>query len=248
MSSCGIDLELIRSVVDAALLDRLEDLRELMCCGDTPAPTPPPSVDKFITGLAVTSNEIISQHSGKPIAEEHAIKATRNDGTEFEDYIVVPYPPEEIKVTGLSVTPKTDQSGELVGHDILLTQTDNTDFTITIPASGGTPPPVTVNTSYRIVDVPDDYTTLAADFDGRTILRATKDGDQYLTITRPDDAFVGKSLIIRKVAGDTGTFVYLDGQNATLSPPDAVYLRRVGSTATLVYVGGGVWDIYGELP
>ena len=93
------------------------------------------------------------------------------------------------------------------------------------------------------------YTTQAEDFNGFTIIRANHNGDQTITITKPDDSFIGKALIVRKTNGDVGTFVTLEaGDNVTISPADSTPLRRVGSSVTLVYIGDGVYDVFGELP
>ena len=93
------------------------------------------------------------------------------------------------------------------------------------------------------------YTTQAEDFNGFTIIRANRNGDQTITITKPDDSFIGKALIVRKTNGDVGTFVTMEaGVGVTLSPADSTPLRRVGSSATLVYTGEGNWDVFGELP
>ena len=93
------------------------------------------------------------------------------------------------------------------------------------------------------------YTTQAEDFNGFTIIRANHNGDQTITLTKPDDSFIGKALIVRKTNGGVGTFVTLKaGGGVTISPADSTPLRRVGSSATLVYTGGGNWDVFGELP
>lgn len=93
------------------------------------------------------------------------------------------------------------------------------------------------------------YTTQTDDFNGFSIIRANRNGDQTITVTKPDDSFIGKSLIVRKTNGDVGTFVTLKaGDGVTISPADSTPLRRVGSSATLVYTGEGNWDVFGELP
>lgn len=93
------------------------------------------------------------------------------------------------------------------------------------------------------------YTTLADDFNGYTIIRANRNGDQTITLTKPDDSFIGKALVVRKTNGDVGTSVTLKaGDDVTISPADSTPLRRVGSSATLLYTGEGNWDVFGELP
>lgn len=103
---------------------------------------------------------------------------------------------------------------------------------------------------YRINTQDEDYTLTGDDFNGRTIVRADKDGDQTITIPKPSsEDFVGKAIIIRKTNGIAGTFVNLvAGSDVSLLPEDATPVRRVGSSVTLVYVGNGVYDVFGELP
>ena len=103
---------------------------------------------------------------------------------------------------------------------------------------------------YRINTQADDYTLTGDDFNGRTIVRADKDGDQTITIPKPtSEDFVGKTIIVRKTNGTAGTFVNLvAGSDVSLLPEDATPVRRVGSSVTLVYVGNGVYDVFGELP
>lgn len=102
---------------------------------------------------------------------------------------------------------------------------------------------------YTLKTEDNHYTTQAEDFNGFTIIRANRNGDQTITVTKPDDSFIGKALIVRKTNGDVGTFVTLKaGADVTISPADSTPLRRVGSSATLVYTGAGNWDVFGELP
>lgn len=103
---------------------------------------------------------------------------------------------------------------------------------------------------YRINTQAEDYTLTGDDFNGRTIVRADKDGDQIITIPKPSsEDFVGKAIIVRKTNGVAGTFVNLvAGSDVSLLPEDATPVRRVGSSVTLVYVGNGVYDVFGELP
>ena len=103
---------------------------------------------------------------------------------------------------------------------------------------------------YRINTQAEDYTLVGDDFNGRTIVRADKAGDQTITIPKPtSEDFVGKAIIVRKTNGTAGTFVNLvSGSAVSLLPKDATPVRRVGSSVTLVYVGNGVYDVFGELP
>ena len=107
-----------------------------------------------------------------------------------------------------------------------------------------------MRTGYRLNTQAGDYTITGEDFNGRTLVRADKAGDMSVTIAKPlTEDFIGLSVTVRKTSGDAGTFTTLvAGAGVTLSPPDATILRRVGGSATLVYTGGGNWDIFGELP
>lgn len=106
-----------------------------------------------------------------------------------------------------------------------------------------------IGMGYTIKTENNHYTTQAEDYNGHTIVRANRNGDQTITITKPEEAFIGKSLIVRKTNGDVGSYVTLKaGEGVTILPADSTPLRRVGSSATLVYVGEGKWDVFGELP
>lgn len=101
---------------------------------------------------------------------------------------------------------------------------------------------------YRINDQAEDYTTTSEDFDGVTLIRCLKETDQAITVTKPDESFKGNTLTIRKVGWDeTSTVTILPGDGVTLTPSDGNVLRRSGSTVGLLYVGNGVFDIFGEL-
>ena len=108
----------------------------------------------------------------------------------------------------------------------------------------------TSGVGYRITTQSEDYTLVGEDFNGRTIVRADKDGDQTITIPKPlSEAFIGKSIIIRKTNGAAGTFVNLEAASGvSLLPEDTTPVRRVGSSVVLVYVGNGTYDVFGELP
>lgn len=106
-----------------------------------------------------------------------------------------------------------------------------------------------LNVGYTINSQAEDYTTQESDFNAKTIIRGTKDGDQTITITKPSDNYVGKTITIRKAAGGTSTSLTLaTDTGVTILPADISPLRRIGNTVTLVYTGSGVWDAYGELP
>lgn len=138
----------------------------------------------------------------------------------------------------------TNNSGGITGGKL----TNNT--TITVNNKDGSTATIDISgMGYTLKTENNHYTTQAADFNGFTIIRANYNGDQTITLTKPDDSFIGKALIVRKTNGGVGTFVTLKaGAGVTISPADSTPLRRVGSSATLVYTGGGNWDVFGELP
>ena len=139
------------------------------------------------------------------------------------------------------------------GYWLDFTRNDNTkvnvDMTAIINELVNTLRTQILGMGYTLKTVNNHYTTQAEDFNGFTIIRANHNGDQTITLTKPDDSFIGKALIVRKTNGGVGTFVTLKaGGGVTISPADSTPLRRVGSSATLVYTGGGNWDVFGELP
>lgn len=103
------------------------------------------------------------------------------------------------------------------------------------------------NRGYTLKTENNHYTTQSSDFNCRTIIRANRNGDQTITVTKPDESYIGKSLIIRKTS-TTGTTSIRGASGVTISPADISPLRRTGNTVTLVYVGNGEWDAFGELP
>ena len=139
------------------------------------------------------------------------------------------------------------------GYWLDFTRNDNTkvnvDMTAIINELVNTLRTQILGMGYTLKTENNHYTTQAEDFNGFTIIRANHNGDQTITLTKPDDSFIGKALIVRKTNGGVGTFVTLKaGGGVTISPADSTPLRRVGSSATLVYTGGGNWDVFGELP
>ena len=149
------------------------------------------------------------------------------------------------------------ERGEIVSRDggywLDFTRNDDTkvnvDMTTIINELVNTLRTQILGMGYTLKTEDNHYTTQAEDFNGFTIIRANRNGDQTITVTKPDDSFIGKALIVRKTNGDVGTFVTLKaGDDVTISPADSTPLRRVGSSATLVYTGGGNWDVFGELP
>lgn len=107
-----------------------------------------------------------------------------------------------------------------------------------------------LNLGYRINTQNEDYTLTSDDFDGRTLVRMNKNGNQVLTVPKPEsEDFIGRAVLIRKTAGAAGSLLtFQAGEGVTINPVDISPLRRIGSSATLVYVGNGIWDSFGELP
>ena len=103
--------------------------------------------------------------------------------------------------------------------------------------------------AFRINNQWNDYTTLEEDFDGATIIRCCGDTDQAITITMPpSEDFIGKTLSIRKIEfNETSTVTLLAGEGVSLNPADSNVLRRSGSSATLLYIGEGYFDVFCEL-
>lgn len=164
----------------------------------------------------------------------------------------------DINASGLVPNSPYIVSGVFVEHNggywLDFTRNDNTrvnvDMTDIINKVIKTTIEKVMREGYRINTQDEDYTLAGDDFDGRTIVRANKDGDQEITIPKPaTEDFIGKAIIIRKTNGAVGTFVNLvAGADVSLLPEDATPVRRVGSSVTLVYVGNGVYDVFGELP
>ena len=165
-----------------------------------------------------------------------------------------------IDIDASTLVPKSNPfivSGVFVSRDggywLDFTRNDNTkvnvDMTAIINELVNTLRTQILGMGYTLKTENNHYTTQAEDFNGFTIIRANHNGDQTITLTKPDDSFIGKALIVRKTNGGVGTFVTLKaGGGVTISPADSTPLRRVGSSATLVYTGGGNWDVFGELP
>ena len=167
---------------------------------------------------------------------------------------------EQIDIDASTLVPKSSPfivSGVFVSRDggywLDFTRNDNTkvnvDMTAIINELVNTLRTQILGMGYTLKTENNHYTTQAEDFNGFTIIRANHNGDQTITLTKPGDSFIGKALIVRKTNGAVGTFVTLKaGAGVIISPADSTPLRRVGSSATLVYTGGGNWDVFGELP
>lgn len=103
---------------------------------------------------------------------------------------------------------------------------------------------------YRINTQDSNYTLVQDDFDGRTIVRMNSASNQTLTVIKPDsEEKIGTVVMVRRSNGNAGTLLTLvAGEGVTLSPVDISPLRRIGSSVSLIYIGKGYWDVFGELP
>ena len=103
---------------------------------------------------------------------------------------------------------------------------------------------------YRINTQDSNYTLVQDDFDGRTVVRMNSASNQTLTVIKPDsEEKIGTVVMVRRSNGNAGTLLTLvAGKGVTLSPVDISPLRRIGSSVSLVYIGNGHWDVFGELP
>lgn len=103
---------------------------------------------------------------------------------------------------------------------------------------------------YRINTQDSNYTLVQDDFDGRTIVRMNSASNQTLTVIKPDsEEKIGTVVMVRRSNGNAGTLLTLvAGNGVTLSPVDISPLRRIGSSVSLIYIGNGYWDVFGELP
>ena len=103
---------------------------------------------------------------------------------------------------------------------------------------------------YRINTQDSNYTLVQDDFDGRTIVRMNSASNQTLTVIKPDsEEKIGTVVMVRRSNGNAGTLLTLAaGEGVTLSPVDISPLRRIGSSVSLIYIGNGYWDVFGELP
>lgn len=241
MSNCLLEHDDIVRVARAHLFNRLHQLKDMTCCGEAPGA---PGVDLHVVNYELEERQRTHPQTGKLLGTDYILTVVRSDGQRFTQTVAVSPPPsDDVHVVGMDVAPVM-VGGSTTAHKVTVRQNNGSSFSVDIPHAVVPD----FDAAYRLVDQAEDYTLLDADFDGRTIIRATKDGDQIIKIPRPPEAFKGKSVIVRKVAGGVDTTLLLQEEGSTLSPPDATMLRRVGSTVTLMYTGDGNWDIYGELP
>lgn len=106
-----------------------------------------------------------------------------------------------------------------------------------------------IDNTLNIKTVGNNYTTQKEDFDGNTYIRVdTTDQTGNIYLTLPLQEFEGKSLVIRKVSGNQDSILNIIPEDGvTIIPSDITPLRRIGSTATLIYIGDGIYDAFGEL-
>ena len=99
------------------------------------------------------------------------------------------------------------------------------------------------DTNYKIKAINSNYSIIAADCNSKTIIRS--ETSQAITVTIPViNVPIGSSVNLRRTSGELSI---VGAQSVSILPTDSLVLRRDGSTATLVYVGNNVWDLYSEL-
>lgn len=235
---------------------------------NTGTPTPPDG-NTFITAGSVQGKTLtLNRNDGQAVQIDFSAFSTTDNDTLVTGGSLAGHTLKldlsnggsvEIDLSSLSVGKDSPfiVSGVFVSRDggywLDFTRNDNTkvnvDMTAIINELVNTLRTQILGMGYTLKTENNHYTTQAEDFNGFTIIRANRNGDQTITLTKPDDSFIGKALIVRKTNGDVGTFVTLKaGDDVTISPADSTPLRRVGSSATLVYTGEGNWDVFGELP
>lgn len=99
---------------------------------------------------------------------------------------------------------------------------------------------------YRIVNKNGNYNVVAADLKGDTIIRCTSGSAATVTLPAIGSGMaIGTVISIRQVGAGVVTVAAASG--VTISPNDSLSLRRVGITATLVYVANNSFDLITEL-
>ena len=207
------------------------------------------TADKFVNSGAVISG--------------NKLQLSFNDGSSVEidlSSIVVTSSGETVLITGGSINGNTltlnlsnntsidvDITGLISG--IVNQVTNNIESTVIENATNQV-----INNflklSYRINTQDSNYTLVQDDFDGRTIVRTNNASNQTLTVIKPDsEEKIGTVVMVRRSNGNAGTLLTLvAGEGVTLSPVDISPLRRIGSSVSLIYIGNGHWDVFGELP
>ena len=217
---------------------------------------------KFDTDLSglITADKFVN--SGAVISG-NKLQLNFNDGSSVEidlSSIVVTSSGETVLITG----------GSIKGNTLTLNLSNNTSIDVDITdLISGIVNQVTNNIEstvienatnqvinnflklgYRINTQDSNYTLVQDDFDGRTIVRMNSASNQTLTVIKPDsEEKIGTVVMVRRSNGNAGTLLTLvAGEGVTLSPVDISPLRRIGSSVSLIYIGKGYWDVFGELP
>lgn len=103
---------------------------------------------------------------------------------------------------------------------------------------------------YRFITAGDSYNLNPSHVDSKTIIKLdSDDGTDVVLNTDLEDEHIGRAIIFTKTAGEgVGKESVLHTAGATVIPDDVFPLRRIGSSAVLVYMGNHEWLAYGELP
>ena len=207
------------------------------------------TADKFVNSGAVISG--------------NKLQLSFNDGSSVEidlSSIVVTSSGETVLITGgsingntltLNLSNNTSIDVDITGliSDIVNQVTNNIESTVIENATNQV-----INNflklGYRINTQDSNYTLVQDDFDGRTIVRMNSASNQTLTVIKPNsEEKIGTVVMVRRSNGNAGTLLTLvAGKGVTLSPVDISPLRRIGSSVSLIYIGNGHWDVFGELP
>lgn len=192
-------------------------------------------IDVDLSALANKPDNYVSNGS---IIKGKTLQLNFKDGTHID-----------IDLSSLITPDVYVESGRLDDTSIILTMNNGKEITIDVTDLINRLIDKALKLQYNINNQADNYTTVQDDYNGFTIIRGTSTRNQTITLTKPTDDKVGRVVTIRKAAGDPGTLMFLAaGDGVTLMPTDASPLRRAGNTVTAVYVGNGVFDLYGELP
>lgn len=101
--------------------------------------------------------------------------------------------------------------------------------------------------TYQIKDVNEGYSTVEADFNGNTVLLVNvTSASGNITLTKPADSFVGKSITIML---KTAKILNIQPSgDVSILPTASATLKKEGASTTFVYKGNGVFLGFGELP
>lgn len=175
-------------------------------------------------------NETTVSNKNATLSWGTAVTVANVSGTDIK--VSLPAKPNESNVT------VENKNATLSDNLTVIAKINDTEIKAKIPSG-----------KYTINTQQDDYTTTSSDFDGNTIIRMNKNGTSTLTLTKPDESFIGSTLTVRKTNGDQNSLLYIScASGVTISPGDISPIRRVGSTISLLYIGDGLFDAFGELP